>query len=201
MVRRWKVISAVLAFALCITSYFLWANSGKSSYRVWVAAFDILPGQAITESMLKYVDLEQPVAALKKDAILGKIATVLLPKNSVIAAGVEAQQIITGSLVHIPVSVGTAGMITPGSTVQLIAVENTPLGESSPELSFFGPANVIAVIDNGGKVHKQGPAESLPVVLVVEVPADIVPAILEKIKTSTIYPVLGGQFDANSPHE
>jgi len=164
-----------------------------------VAAVDILPGQAITEAMVVPLELERPVAALKKDAFLGKVAAVLIPKNSVIAAGIESIKEISGSLVHIPVSVGTAGMITPGDTVQLVGVEDTHIG--NPQLSFFGPANVIAVIDNGGNVHKQGPVGSLPVVLVVEVPKDTVPEILERIKSSTIYPILGGQFNADTPDE
>lgn len=195
MLRRGKILVAFLIICLCITSYFLYVNTRRGQYKVWVAKEDVLPGQTLTEALIKPLIINQQVSALGKDAILGKVASVVIPKGSIICAGVDAPRTTTGSLVHIPVSVGTAGIINPGDEVQLIGISDSHLTDTG--LQFFGMARVAAIIDSGGHIHRHGPTDALPAVLVAEVAPEMVPQMLECIEDGIIYPILGGQSDVN----
>lgn len=189
MLRHGKIIVLILLICLGITGYFLWNQMREGQYTVWVANQEILPGVQITETMIKAVTVNYPIASLSKEAIVGKTAAVRIPKGAAISTGVDVPRTFSGSLVNIPVNIEMTGLVGPGDMVELVGLKP---GLDGQKLDHLGQAQVAAVIDKKGQVHRFGPVNELPAVLVVEVGADKVAGLLDYAANGKVYPVLGG---------
>jgi hypothetical protein len=187
MLRRGKVIVGVLVILLILVGYWGWAGSKTNGGEIWVAAVDISPGEIITEKMVRAVATESDYKGLPLGDILGKKAILKIPSGAVISVGLEEPKKYEGSLVNVPVTLKTAGVVTPGDVVELIGIsDNAQIIES------LGEVKVMAFLDKKGQILYERSEDAIPVVLVVEVPTNRVVRILEFLTIGSIYPILGG---------
>lgn len=189
MLRHGKSIVGILVVLLILVSYWGWVQSRTAGGqgKIWVASEDILPGEIITEKKLRAVATESTYEGIPLENILGKKALLKIPAGAVVSVGLEEPKSYEGSLVNIPVSLKTAGVLTPGDVVELIGVsDNAQIIES------LGPVKIVAAIDKNGQIFYERDEDTVPAVLVVEVPAERVVSILEFLVGGNVYPILGG---------
>lgn len=187
MLRHGKIIVGVLIILLIITGYWGWAGGKTHGGEIWVAAVNILPGEVITEKMVRAISTESDYEGLPLGDILGKKALLKIPTGAAISVGLEEPKDYEGSLVNIPVTLQTAGVVTPGDVVELVGIS-----DNAQVIESLGEVRVMASLDRKGQILYERSEEAIPVVLVVEVPTNRVVRILKFLTVGSIYPILGG---------